>query len=277
MGTTFAPFLAPEGYVSPSYWALVKELAVGPEVGQAVAHAARTRVRRLAGTVPTLNGAGEPILLLPGFLAGDYSLNVLAGTLRGAGYRTHRSRIHTNVACVNDTALRLERRLEVIAERADRRVRIVGHSLGGMLARGLAVRRPDLVAGIVAMGSPIMAPGTAHPVLVSAASMLVRLSRSGLPGMMSEDCIAGECARTTWEEFHGLMSPDVDFACLYSKWDGMVDWRACAHPDAVRIEVRASHVGLAVSPVVHARVLAELTRQRAATEAREQALAFSAG
>ena len=42
---------------------------------------------------------------------------------------------------------------------------IVGHSLGGMLARGLAVRRPDLVSGIITMGSPMLAPGAHHLVL----------------------------------------------------------------------------------------------------------------
>jgi hypothetical protein len=131
-----------------------------------------------------------------------------------------------------------------------------------MLGRGLAVRRPDLVSGVITMGSPLMAPGTAHPVLMSAAAMLVRLSRAGVPGLMSEDCIAGECARRTWAEFHADMSPEVEFTCIYSRWDGLVDWRSCIHPDANPIEVRASHIGMGVSPIVADRVLAELERQR---------------
>ena len=56
-------------------------------------------------------------------------------------------------------------------------MRIFGHSLGGMLARGLAVRRPDLVAGVITMGSPMLAPGTSHPVLLTAADVLVRTMR----------------------------------------------------------------------------------------------------
>ena len=58
------------------------------------------------------------------------------------------------------------------------------------------------------------------------------------------------------------MSPEVDFTCIYSRWDGLVDWRSCIHPDAHPIEVRASHIGMAVSPLVADRVLAELVRQR---------------
>ena len=114
----------------------------------------------------------------------------------------------------------------------------------------------------------MMAPGTAHPVLMSAAAMLVRLSRAGVPGVMSEDCIAGECARTTWEDFHGKLSSEVEFSCIYSRWDGLVDWRSCIHPDANPIEVRASHIGMAVSPLVADRVLAELDRQRRAVALR---------
>lgn len=259
MRTPLAPFLSPEGYTTPRYWALAKELHVGHEIGSATARAFATRLHR-----PAYDGDGSPVLLIPGFLAGDYSLSLLGRTLRSHGYRTYRSTIRSNISCANDAALHLERRLESIVERRDEKVRIVGHSLGGMLARGLAVRRPDLVGGVVTLGSPMMAPGSAHPLLMTAAGMLVRLSRAGIPGLMSEDCVAGECARLTWEEFHGQLSPDVELACLYSRWDGMVDWRSCIHPEGVPIEVRASHIGMAIAPAVHDLVVAELARQRAA-------------
>ncbi len=60
-------------------------------------------------------------------------------------------------------------------------MQIVGHSLGGMLARGIAARRPDLVSNIVTMGSPMLAPGAHHVVADRRAStMLVRLSRAGV-------------------------------------------------------------------------------------------------
>lgn len=256
MRTSLAPFLSPEGFTPPSYWALAKELHVGHELGAAAA-------RRLTARPPRHPaGEDEPVLLVPGFLAGDYSLHVLAGTLRRHGYRTYRSAIRTNASCTNDTARRLEHRLEGIAERRGTKVRVIGHSLGGMLARGVAVRRPDLVAGVVTLGSPMMAPGTAHPILMSAAAWLVRLSEHGVPGVMSVDCIAGECARTTWEEFHGVLSPEVPLACIWSRWDGLVDPRSCVHPDGLSIEVRASHLGMAVAPHVHDVVLAELLRQR---------------
>jgi pimeloyl-ACP methyl ester carboxylesterase len=264
VGNNLAPFLSPVGYRPPRYWALARELAVAPEIGHAAARVACSRAGRLrtpyAGTPRP--GGGEPVLLLPGFLAGDYSLRVLAAALRAEGYRTYRSEIRSNVACLDGAALLLERRLEAIVARRERRVRLVGHSLGGMLATGLAVRRPDLVAGVVAMGSPMMAPGTAHPLLTSTAGLLVRLSRAGLPGLMSDDCVAGECARRMWAELHGEFPAGVALGCLYSRRDGFVDWRSCIHPAAVSTEVRATHIGMAIAPAVHDQVLAELARQR---------------
>jgi pimeloyl-ACP methyl ester carboxylesterase len=276
---TLAPFLSPAGYQSPRCWALARELTLAPEIGHAAARAARSRAGRLrtpyAGT--TRDGDGEPVLLVPGFMAGDYSLRMLAAVLRTEGYRTYRSEIRSNVSCLDSAALVLERRLEGIVARRERRVRIVGHSLGGMLAAGLAIRRPDLVSGIVSMGSPMMAPGTAHPLLTSTAGLLVRLSRAGFPGLMSEDCVAGECAQRMWSEIHREFPVGVGFGCLYSRRDGFVDWRSCIHPSAVATEVRASHVGMAFSPVVHDRVLEELGRQRRLDEVQALTVRRTAG
>ena len=94
------------------------------------------------------------MLLVPGFLAGDGTLRFMAGALRRQGFRTYRSHIHANVGCTLNAAAQLEGRLESIAQRRGSRVQIVGHSLGGMLARGLAVRRPDLISGRRHPGQP---------------------------------------------------------------------------------------------------------------------------
>ena len=108
----------------------------------------------------------------------------------------------------------------------------MGHSLGGMLARGVAVRRPDLVSGIVTMGSPMLAPGAHHLLLSGGVDVLVRLSRAGVPGLMSEDCVAGACARQSFEESRAPMPAGVGFTAIYCQRDGIVDWRACVDPEA---------------------------------------------
>lgn len=248
-------FLKPAGFAGPSgLCALAQEASV-------VAEAARFLRRSRAGRSET---GVEPVMLVPGFMAGDATLAGMAWLLRGAGYRTYRSGIRMNVACTRETADRLERRIEEIAERSGRRVSIVGHSLGGMLARGLAARRPDLIAGIVSMGSPILAPGAVHDLLVRDADLLTRLRKLGMRGLMSEDCIAGECARTSFEETRAPLDPSVGFTAIYSKRDGIADWRACIDPAAIPVEVTASHVGMALDPLVFDVVRQALDAQRTA-------------
>src|SRR5215212_8262029 len=100
------------------------------------------------------DGDGRPVMLIPGFLAGDGSLGTLTHWLRARGYHTRRAGIRANVACSEEACARIERRLEAFAESRGERVSLIGQSRGGVFARALAVRRPDLVAGIVTLGAP---------------------------------------------------------------------------------------------------------------------------
>lgn len=241
-----------------------------PEAGRYALRAVEDRRTRLAG--PRVGAESlrfqDPVVLVPGFLAGDSSLAFMARALRRQGFRTYRSNIRANVGCTLNAAAQLESRLESVALRRGGRVQIVGHSLGGMLARGLAVRRPDLVSGIVTMGSPMLAPGAHHVSLTASVDVLVRLSRAGLPGLMSEDCVAGSCARQSFDESRQPVPADVRFIAIYSKRDGIVDWRACIDPLAVPVEVTTSHLGMAVDPRVIDHVSSAL-RQTALVSALE--------
>jgi len=258
-------FLRPEGFAGPrGLRALGREGSVALEVARFLQWSRADRRTRSGAPYadPHRPDGLEPVLLIPGFMAGDSTLKGMATMLRGAGYRTYRSQIHVNVGCTRDAADRLERRLESIATRRGRKVSIVGHSLGGMLARGLAARRPDLVTGIVSMGSPILAPAAVHGVLAWDADMLTRLARAGFTGLMAEDCIAGACARSSFEETKAPLDPSVGFTAVYSRRDGIVDWRACLDPAADAVEVRTSHVGMAFDPVVFGVVRDALDRQQ---------------
>lgn len=258
-------FLKPEGFVGPQgLKALSREGSIVSEAARYVVRARSDRKARAA--LPYVGHhrpeSAEPVLLIPGFMAGDYTLAGMAQMLRGAGYRTYRSHITVNMGCTREAADRMERRIESIATRRGRKVTIVGHSLGGMLARALAGRRPDLINGIVSMGSPIMAPGAVHEVLQKDAELLTRLTRAGFGGLMSEDCIAGACARASFDETHAPLDPAVGFTAIYSRRDGIVDWKACIDPAAIPVEVTASHVGMALDPLVFDRVREALEGQK---------------
>ena len=102
-------------------------------------------------------------MLVPGFLAGDGSLGAMTGWLRRSGYRTRRAGMRFNVGCSTECVDVLEKRAEELAERYDQRVAIIGQSRGGTLGRALAVRRPDLVKTLVALGSPQLRPAGRAP------------------------------------------------------------------------------------------------------------------
>lgn len=263
VSSPLAPFLHPEGFARPHPAAVLREGSVVAETGRYVLRsAAEGRARRRTAYVRrTAERASEPVVLVPGFLAGDGSLALMARELRRAGLRTYRSHIHANVGCTLAAAAQLESRLESVAIRRGSRVQVVGHSLGGMLARGVAVRRPDLVSGIVTMGSPMLAPAAHHVSLSASVELFVRLSRAGVPGLMTEECVAGECARQSFAESRQPVPADVAFTAIYSRRDGIVDWRACVDPLARPVEVVASHLGMALDPRVIDVVRAALARR----------------
>jgi triacylglycerol lipase len=250
-----ADFLLPEGFDAPGRAAVLREASVVTEAGRLAWSRLGRRVgAHVAWQTPYAGAAAlrdaDPVVLVPGFMAGDATLSALARALREDGHRTYRSHIHANIGCTLRAAAQLESRLESVVARRGRRVRVVGHSLGGLLARGLAVRRPDLVAGIITLGSPVLAPGAHHPSLTRSLDALVRLSRAGVPGLMALDCVTGDCARTSFDESRQPLPAGVDFTAIYSRRDGIVDWRACIDPLAVPVEVRSSHLGMAVDPTV---------------------------
>lgn len=257
-----ADFLTPEGFVAPGPTAVLREASLLGEAGRFAIDAVgrRTRLRKTPYAARAAARLADPVVLVPGFMAGDASLTMMARVLRERGWRTYRSSIQANVGCTLNGVAQLEGRLEQISQRRGSRVQIVGHSLGGMLARGVAVRRPDLVSGIVTLGSPMLAPGAHHASLSRGVDLLVRLSQAGWPGLMAVDCVAGDCARQSFDESREPLAEHIGFTAIYSKRDGIVDWRACVDPDATAVEATCSHVGMAFDPRVITEVVAALRR-----------------
>lgn len=265
MSSPLGSFLRPPGFTGPAgVVALARELSAVAEAARLVRRSRSDRRDRagLPYAGPHRVPAHDPVLLVPGFLAGDPTLSAMSTFLRHRGFRTYRAQIRVNAGCTREVGERLEQRLEAIAVRRDRKVTVVGHSLGGMLARGLAARRPDLVEGIVSLGSPVLAPGAVHPVLAWDAQVLSTLTRAGVRGVMGEDCFGGDCARLSWEESQQALDPGLAYTAVYSRRDGIVDWRACLDPAAEHVEVRSSHCGMAVDPAVMDAVLEALRAQQ---------------
>src|SRR5918995_5573277 len=116
------------GVPLPSFPPLWRESLAGVEAAALF----RSSVWR-GGGVP--DGGGRPVLLIPGFLAGDGSMATMTHWLRENGYDTRRAGIRANVGCSEEACQRLETRLERFAEATGQRVAIIGQSRGGVFAR----------------------------------------------------------------------------------------------------------------------------------------------
>jgi triacylglycerol lipase len=209
-------------------------------------------------------------MLIPGFLAGDASLGPMAAWLKRAGYRPARAGMRANVDCSGALIARLEERLERVTQEQGMRAVVIGQSRGGALAKVVAVRRPDLVAGVVTLGSPQMAPLAVHPLVRVQLHALGALGSLGAPGLFRRSCLDGDCCAEFWTELAGPMPAGVGLVAVYSKSDGIVDWRACLDPGAdEQVEIATSHVGMAVSPAAWKAVASALDRF-ARAEARQR-------
>src|SRR5215208_788411 len=147
-----------------------------------------------------------------------------------------------------EAAPRLEERLERLVSQQGQRAAIVGQSRGGTLAKVLAYRRPDLVTGVVALGSPQIDPLAVHPVVRLQVEAVGRLGSLGAPGLFKRTCIDGDCCSSFWEDLAQPLPRGLSLVSVYSKSDGIVDWHSCLDPHATQLgEIQASHCGMAVS------------------------------
>jgi pimeloyl-ACP methyl ester carboxylesterase len=209
---------------------------------------------------PERQPGAPPVLLVPGFMAGDASLAALRGWLRRRGSPTAATGIRLNVDCAELVVGRIESRLGALAARTGRAVVVIGQSRGGELARVLAVRNPDTVTTLVMLGAPVVDPLSVGPAVMNALRSVARLGDIGVPGMFSTECAYGDCCEQFRTDLRAELPPDVRAVSIYSRSDGIVSWKACLDPCARHVEVKSSHSGMSVNREVY-RVLAEILEQ----------------
>ncbi len=212
-------------------------------------HVALAR-RSVIGGIEVPRGDGRPVMLIPGFLAGDLSLGRMARWLRDLGYRPCRAGIRANVDCAERALQRLERELEQLTNSHGRKVTIIGQSRGGTMARILAVRRPDLIDMIICLGSPLTNQFAVHPLVRAQVRALAALGSLGVPGLFSFGC-RSDCCVGAERDLAAPFPQEVDFISVFSRSDGIVDWRTCLDSAAKTVEVDSTHIGMAVNSDVY--------------------------
>ena len=193
-------------------------------------------------------GLGRPVILIPGFLAGDWTLRTPFQWLKRIGYRPRMAGVTFNVMYSEVMLRPLIDTLVALHRRTAARVALVGHSRGGVLAKVLAHRKPELVEQVITLGSPLNDPFDVHPLTMAGvrAAHVYNVVRFGHPASVEMRFLRDLAA-----------APKVPTTSIYSRSDGVVNWKACLRQDINAIEVRGSHVGLALNPEVY-RLLAHL-------------------
>ncbi|MGB5702331.1 MAG: alpha/beta hydrolase [Polyangiales bacterium] len=179
----------------------------------------------------------HPVAVFPGFSAGDLSTFALRRHLQGRGFRVHRWRLGLNRGDVPALVPQVLARTETLFERYGEPVSLVGWSLGGVLAREVARERPEIVQGVVTLGSPVIG----GPKYTRAAGFYKNVLNADLD----------EIERAVDER--NRIPIEVPLTAIYSKRDKVVQWEACidnfnAHCN--HIEVDASHLSLGFDPKV---------------------------
>ncbi len=206
-------------------------------------------------------GDGAPVVVVPGFMATDFYLQEMYYWLRRMGYRPYMSQIGRNSDCMEKLVQKLLLTVDKAYQETGRKVTIIGHSLGGVLARASANLAPDKIDSVITMGSPIRGISS-HPVVLELGNRVRKRVQvvQDRPG-----CFTGACNCSAADSLKTDLYPHVTQTAIYTKTDGIVDWRYCVNEELdTNFEVLGTHGGLAFNPMVYciiARRLAEVSKK----------------
>ncbi len=208
-------------------------------------------------------GDDSGVVVIPGFLGTDMYLMEMFAWLRRIGYQAYFSGIGLNAECPN---LLIKRRLNETLDRAraetGRKIHLIGHSLGGIIARSAAGQRPDDVASVITLGSPFRGTVVHSRVLRTANMVRIHILDKHGPGVLP-DCYTGRCTCNFLDSLRRDLPETVAETAIYTKSDGVVDWQYCITGDPdIDVEVPGTHIGLAFNPAVYDVVARRLANAR---------------
>ena len=212
----------------------------------------------------TPHGDGSPVIVIPGFLGTDVYLTELWAWLYRLDYTPYFSGIGLNAECPNMLIRRsLNNTISRARRETGRKVHIIGHSLGGLIAMSAANQRPQDVASVITLGSPFRGETAAHPNILRIAervrgSIHSRHGSSVLPG-----CYTGACGCDFVDSLRHELPVSVMMTAVYSRTDAVVDWRYCLTGEpGLDFEAPGTHIGMVFNPSVYTIISKRLAEAR---------------
>jgi pimeloyl-ACP methyl ester carboxylesterase len=187
-------------------------------------------------------GNGQPVIVIPGFLAPDMSTARLRAFLSRQNFNVRSWTGGVNLGPMPDVMRNVARQIAELADETGRPVSLVGVSLGGTTAREIAKGHSAGIARVVTLVSPIRLPVTTPLApLAQAASLLWDMNDIAALRTISEP-------------------PPVPLTAIVSRDDGIIDWAASVpdHPEADVVEVSGPHMTVCSSAEVQRIVAARL-------------------
>lgn len=194
------------------------------------------------GKLPQLlslpKGDGRPVILVPGYMADDYSMTPLKRFLSRMNYDCYHWELGRNNGNVDKDIVRLGERALTLYESLDQTpITLIGWSLGGVLTREVARLFPECVKEVITMGTPI----SGGP----------KYTAIGKRYAKSKNLDMDSFEQHVYERNQiGFSQP---ITSIYSKTDGIVGWQASVdiyNKHARNIEVNSTHIGLGINPQV---------------------------
>jgi triacylglycerol lipase len=209
------------------------------------------------------HGDGSAVVMIPGFMHSDVYLIVMYAWLKRLGYRPYYSGIGLNAECP-DLLIRHQLTTlldEVRKECGGRRIHLIGHSLGGVIARSLATQRPDAVASVITLGSPFR--GAVLPPSLLREIEVVRLFIQDKDReKVRPECYTERCPCDFVQALHKPVPDTVSHTAIFTRNDGVLDWRSCrTGKREVDVEVPGTHTGLAFNPSAYRVIACRLAGQ----------------
>jgi len=225
----------------------------------------------LLHATPIYYGFGVPrgddsgVVIIPGFLGTDLYLTELHQWLGRIGYRAYFSGIGINADCPNLLIQRhVNQTIKLALEETGRKVHLIGHSLGGVIARSIAGARPKDIASVITLASPIRGTVANRAVIHAAEAVRLRILQEHGDGVLPH-CYTGRCTCNFIDSLRRDIPESMLQTAVYTRHDGIVDWRYCmTKKRGSDFEVPGTHIGMAFNPVAYTIVAERLALAQSA-------------